>query len=93
MAQISDGVLRKVPDRFDKMTHNQVLTEIETRAVTSAQALQQVNGQISALEREKKLLELTQKELSSYPTDTPVYTGVGKMYTQPVFPTYLCIWC
>jgi prefoldin subunit 1 len=60
-------------------THNQVLTEIETRAIKSAQALQQVNGQISASEREKKLLELTKKELSSYPVDTPVYTGVGKM--------------
>jgi prefoldin subunit 1 len=80
MAQISDGALSKVPDHFKSKTHNQVLAEIETQAVTSAQALQQVNGQITASERKKKLLELTQKELTSYPADTPVYIGVGKLY-------------
>jgi len=39
----------------------------------------ELNAEISAAQREKKLLELTLKELSSYPADTPVYTGVGKM--------------
>jgi prefoldin subunit 1 len=57
----------------------QVLAEIEQRAVISAQSLQQVNNQIAASEREKRMLELTQKELGSYPKDTPVYIGVGKM--------------
>lgn len=57
----------------------QVLADIEARAVSSAQSLQQVNAQISASEREKRMLQLTQTELASYSSDTPVYTGVGKM--------------
>ena len=35
---------------------------------------------MAAAEREKRMLQLTQTELKSYPSDTPVYTGVGKMY-------------
>jgi len=58
----------------------QVLADIEARAVSSAQSLQQVNAQISASDREKRMLQLTQTELSSYSRDTPIYTGVGKMY-------------
>jgi prefoldin subunit 1 len=57
-----------------------VLAEIETRAVTSAQALQQVNAQIAAVEREKRMLQLTQSELNSYKKENNVYVGIGKMY-------------
>jgi len=49
----------------------------------------ELNAEISAAQREKKLLELTLKELSSYPADTPVYTGVGKMYVRPHVPEEL----
>ena len=81
MAQISDGALRKVSTlTWAIVLTIQVLAEIEARAVSSAQSLQQVNAQISASEREKRMLQLTQTELSSYSPDTPVYTGVGKMY-------------
>ena len=38
-----------------------------------------LNAEMSAAQREKKLLELIQKELSSCQADTPVYTGVGRM--------------
>ena len=57
-----------------------MLADIEARAVSSAQALQQVNAQMAAVEREKRMLQLTQTELNSYNSETPVYVGVGKMY-------------
>ena len=57
-----------------------MLADIEAKAVTSAQALQQVNAQMAAAEREKRMLQLTQTELNSYKNDTNVYVGVGKMY-------------
>lgn len=65
------------------MSDWQVLADIEARAISSAQSLQQVNAQIAASEREKRMLQLTQTELTSYPADTPVYSGVGKMYVIP----------
>jgi prefoldin subunit 1 len=59
---------------------NQVLREIESKAQFSAQQLQIVRGQISSKTREKRMLELSSKELDGLPKDTPVYDGVGKMY-------------
>lgn len=64
-----------------------VLADIESKAISSAQSLQQVGTQITATEREKRMLELTQKELASYPRDTPVYTGVGKMWHHSLVST------
>ncbi len=57
----------------------QVLREIESKAAFSAQQLQIVRGQISSKTREKRMLELSSKELDGLPNDTPVYDGVGKM--------------
>jgi prefoldin subunit 1 len=34
---------------------------------------------MAASEREKRMLQLTQNELTSHPSDTSVYIGVGKM--------------
>ena len=31
-------------------------------------------------QREKRMLELSSKELDTLPKETPVYDGVGKMY-------------
>lgn len=78
MAQISDDALRKVLQPYISL-NLQVVADIEARAITSAQGLQQVQAQMSTTEREKKMLQFTQKELESYPLDTPVYVGVGKM--------------
>ena len=79
MAQISDEALRKVGCAARWLTR-QLLVDIDARATASAKSLQQVNAQITVSEREKRLLELTQTELASYPPETPVYVGVGKMY-------------
>jgi prefoldin subunit 1 len=59
-----------------------VLKEIESKATFSAQQLQIVRGQITSKQREKRMLELSQKELASIPKETPVYDGVGKMYAE-----------
>ncbi|KAK5168094.1 uncharacterized protein LTR77_006662 [Saxophila tyrrhenica] len=56
-----------------------VLKEIESKAQFSAQQLQIVRGQITSKQREKRMLELSQKELSTLPKETPVYDGVGKI--------------
>jgi len=56
-----------------------VLKEIEAKAQFSAQQLQIVRGQMTSKQREKRMLELSSKELATIPKETPVYDGVGKM--------------
>lgn len=56
-----------------------MLREIESKAAFSQQQLQIVRGQIQSKTREKRMLELSDKELDALPTETPVYDGVGKM--------------
>jgi prefoldin subunit 1 len=58
---------------------DQLLQEIETRAVQSQQQLNITKAQITAKQRETRLLELTSKEIGSLPKETNVYEGVGKM--------------
>ena len=62
-----------------------MLKEIESKAAFSAQQLQIVRGQIASKTREKRILELSSKELSSLPKETSVYDGVGKMLVTCVF--------
>lgn len=63
-----------------EFAHNaQVLKEIESKAAFSAQQLQIVRGQMASKQREKRMLELSSKELAGLPGETPVYDGVGKM--------------
>ena len=59
-----------------------MLKEIESKAVFSAQQLQIVRGQMTSKQREKRMLELSSKELATIPKDTPVYDGVGKMWAE-----------
>ncbi|ORZ09094.1 Prefoldin [Lobosporangium transversale] len=60
-----------------KLVHDlQSKLQEATRMVASVQA------QIQAREREKKLSELTNKELSSLQADTVTYKSVGKMFVQ-----------
>ena len=39
-----------------------------------------MRGQIASKTREKRMLQLSDSELSTIPKDTPVYNGVGKMF-------------
>ncbi|ODM22703.1 hypothetical protein SI65_00292 [Aspergillus cristatus] len=57
-----------------------LLQEIEAQAITSQQQLNITKAQITAKQKNARLLELTSKELSSLPKETKVYEGVGKMF-------------
>lgn len=57
----------------------QLLQEIEARAISSQQQMGITKAQITAKQREIRLLELTSKEVGALPKDTKVYEGVGKM--------------
>lgn len=57
----------------------QLVREIETQAIQSQQQISLVRSQIAGKQREKRLAQLTQSEISSLSTDTPIYEGVGKM--------------
>ncbi|KAN0069772.1 Prefoldin [Elaphomyces granulatus] len=57
-----------------------LVQEIETRAITAQQQINVVKAQISAKQRDLRLLQLTSKEIGSLPKNTNVYEGVGKMF-------------
>ncbi|KAF3939519.1 hypothetical protein ABW19_dt0208188 [Dactylella cylindrospora] len=57
-----------------------VLQEIETQAILSQQQLAVVKSQIAAKQRDSRLIQLTEAELSSLSPSTKVYEGVGKMF-------------
>lgn len=59
---------------------SQLVQEIESRAIVSQQQIGIVKTQISAKQRDIRLLELTSSELGTLSKDTNVYEGVGKMY-------------
>ncbi|KXS99661.1 hypothetical protein AC578_9886 [Pseudocercospora eumusae] len=58
----------------------QLLQEIEQKAAFAQQQLGIVRSQIASKNREKRMLELSDKELDALPKATPVYDGVGKMF-------------
>ncbi|RSH78146.1 uncharacterized protein EHS24_002602 [Apiotrichum porosum] len=69
MSNLSDDTLRKI------------LQQIQTQAITSQRQLQMVKAQIGSKEKERKILELTMRELATIPgDDTKMYRGVGKMF-------------
>ncbi|CAG8980051.1 hypothetical protein HYALB_00009260 [Hymenoscyphus albidus] len=57
-----------------------LVQEIETQAIQSQQQIATVKSQIALKQREMRMLQLTSSEVSTLPTDTPVYEGVGKMF-------------
>lgn len=57
----------------------QLLLEIEGRAVASQQQMGITKAQMTAKQRDIRMLQLTSKELSELPSETNVYEGVGKM--------------
>ncbi|KAG7562392.1 hypothetical protein FFLO_02172 [Filobasidium floriforme] len=70
MANLSDDTLHKI------------LQQIQQQAVVSQRSLNQVNGQIAAKSREKRILELTTRQLDAIPAgdDVKMYKGVGKAF-------------
>ncbi|KAJ5280969.1 hypothetical protein N7478_006341 [Penicillium angulare] len=57
-----------------------LLQEIETRAIASQQQIGITKAQLTAKQRDIRMLQLTSKELSELPSETRVYEGVGKMF-------------
>lgn len=57
----------------------QILVQIQQTAVQSQRALNISVQQTAAKERERKILQLTIKEISSMGEDVHLYKGVGKM--------------
>ncbi|RIA93580.1 Prefoldin, partial [Glomus cerebriforme] len=57
-----------------------VLIELQNRLVDSNRQLATVKTQIQIKEREKRLAELTKKELSALEKDTKTYKSVGKAF-------------
>ncbi|KAJ2985600.1 hypothetical protein NUW58_g5443 [Xylaria curta] len=58
----------------------ELLREVETQAIASQQQIALARTQQAAKQREMRMAQLTRTELSSLPTDTNVYEGVGKMF-------------
>jgi len=58
---------------------SQILDQIQTQAVTSQRAHSVVRAQIQSKEKEKKILQLTMRELSVVGAEGRMYRGVGKM--------------
>ncbi|QYS99296.1 hypothetical protein H0G86_006438 [Trichoderma simmonsii] len=54
--------------------------EIESQAIAAQQQIGMVRSQIAGKQREQRLLRLTISELQSFPNDSVVYEGVGKMF-------------
>lgn len=57
----------------------QLAREIETQAVAAQQQIGLARTQMTAKQREQRLVRLTLSELANLPQDAVVYEGVGKM--------------
>ena len=57
----------------------QLVREIESQAITAQREIGLARTQLGAKQREVRLAQLTRNEISSLPSNTPVYEGVGKM--------------
>ncbi|KAK4689859.1 prefoldin subunit 1, partial [Tremellales sp. Uapishka_1] len=70
MSNLSDDTLRKI------------LQQIQSQAVQSQRSLSLVKAQIQSKEKERRILQLTIKELDTVPQDEDanMYKGVGKMF-------------
>ncbi|ORY34589.1 Prefoldin [Naematelia encephala] len=64
-------------------TLHKILQQIQTQAVNSQRALSVVRSQMQSKEKERKILQLTMRELETVPKDEDrMYRGVGKMFLQ-----------
>lgn len=61
------------------LTGQQLVQEIETQALQAQQQIGLARSQMTAKQREQRLVKLTLSEMASLPDDANVYEGVGKM--------------
>lgn len=57
----------------------QLVREIESQAIASQQQIGLARTQMTAKQREMRMVRLTLDEVSAMPASTAVYEGVGKM--------------
>jgi len=57
-----------------------LVREIESQAIAAQQQIGLARTQMTAKQREQRLVKLTMSEMASLPEDAVVYEGVGKMF-------------
>ena len=55
------------------------MREIESQAIVAQQQIGQTRQQMTAKQRETRMMRLTMDEISGLPPNSNVYEGVGKM--------------
>ncbi|KAG0206746.1 hypothetical protein BGX33_007237 [Mortierella sp. NVP41] len=63
-----------------------IVHDLQTKLQEATRMVALVQAQIQTREREKRLSELTNKELSALQADTITYKSVGKMFVQEPLP-------
>ncbi|KAF9183070.1 hypothetical protein BGZ51_004256 [Haplosporangium sp. Z 767] len=63
-----------------------IVHDLQSKLQEATRMVASVQAQIQTREREKRLSELTNKELSSLQPDTVTYKSVGKMFIQEPLP-------
>ncbi|RKP02091.1 hypothetical protein CXG81DRAFT_5060, partial [Caulochytrium protostelioides] len=64
----------------------QILMEIQSKIKETTRQLTNVESNLSARERERRVCELTKKELSALDPATVAYSSVGRMFVQAPLP-------
>ncbi|KAG0042075.1 hypothetical protein BGZ83_000925 [Gryganskiella cystojenkinii] len=64
-----------------------IIHDLQNKLQEASRMVASVQAQIQAREREKRLSELTNKELSSLHPDTVTYKSIGKMFVQEPLPS------
>ncbi|KAL0085795.1 Prefoldin [Phycomyces blakesleeanus] len=70
MSAVADDAIKKV------------FVELQAKYISSTQQVNQVKSQIQAKQRERKMAELTRRELDALDSNTKTYKPVGKMFIQ-----------
>ncbi|KAI9469756.1 MAG: Prefoldin [Benjaminiella poitrasii] len=70
MSSLSDDTIRRV------------FVELQNKYVQSQQQVNATKAQIAGKQRERKLAELTRRELDGLDDDTKTYKPIGKMFIQ-----------
>ncbi|KAF9901472.1 hypothetical protein EC991_006090 [Linnemannia zychae] len=63
-----------------------IVHDLQTKLQEASRMVASVQAQIQSREREKRLSELTNKELLGLSSDTITYKSVGKMFVQEPLP-------
>ncbi|KAI9312273.1 Prefoldin [Dichotomocladium elegans] len=93
MSALSDDAIRKVNSKKKKTQRHiptesetdivaQVFVELQAKYVASTQQVNSVKAQIQARQRDRKMAELTRRELDTLEPDTKTYKPIGKMFIQ-----------